>query len=124
MRSIGAGTAGLIVRNAAGGSLTCAKITATRSSDSFLNGTVPVPVLTQVSAAMVAEQEAHWVLPASTEEQGMPLPPAGHTSLLRIAEVPSIGLFIGDASWVTWLMPDEDLAAARFDRVQATMFVG
>jgi hypothetical protein len=42
MRSIGAGTAGLIVRSAAGGSLTCAKMTATRSSESFLNGTVPV----------------------------------------------------------------------------------
>jgi hypothetical protein len=89
-----------------------------------MNGALSVTELKFLTAAMVGEESAHWMLPAPTVEQGMPVPPEGHTSLLRLAEVSSIGLLIDDTSWVTWIVPDEDLSAARFDRTRATMFVG
>jgi Domain of unknown function (DUF1963) len=82
--------------------------------------------LLRLSKASSDDESGHYVLPLPSKEAagGTLVPPDGHTALLRIAEVAAIGLFIGDASWVTWVITDEDLRAGRFDRLRATMFAG
>jgi len=68
--------------------------------------------------------EAHALFPPPANEASGPMPPDGEVALLRLCETAEIGLYIGDASWITFTIPERDLAAFVFDDARASMFIG
>lgn len=64
------------------------------------------------------------LLPCPTSEAVGPMPPPGQIALARIMEHHELELFIGDASWVTFCVPEADLAALRFENAGGSVYVG
>lgn len=64
------------------------------------------------------------VFPAAAEECVGPMLPDGWVSVLRVVDHGELGLHVGDASWVTFATPREDLDATRFDGACASVFIG
>jgi hypothetical protein len=58
------------------------------------------------------------------EECQGPMPPEGEVALLRLIEHDEIGFLVGDASWVTFAIPEADLRANRFEAARASVFIG
>lgn len=52
------------------------------------------------------------------------MPPAGEVALLRVLEHDEIGFFVGDASWVTFAVPEAALRAGHFEAARASVFIG
>lgn len=61
---------------------------------------------------------------APMEECQGRMPPAGEVALLRVLEHDEIGFLVGDASWVTFAVPEADLRAGRFQAARASVFIG
>jgi hypothetical protein len=61
---------------------------------------------------------------APMEECQGPMPPEGEVALLRVIEHHEIGFFVGDASWVTFAIPEADLRAGRFEAARASVYIG
>lgn len=57
-------------------------------------------------------------------EECVPMPPPGFAAVLRIVDHPELGLHVGDASWLTFCVPTDDLVAGRYDHAVATVFCG
>ncbi len=74
-------------------------------------------------AALVAELP-HVLFPAPRDECVGVMPPPGEIALLRIDEDDRAGWCVGDASWVTFVLDADDLAAHRFDRARASVYIG
>lgn len=64
------------------------------------------------------------LLATATEEINGLMPPAGEVALARIVDHADVELFIGDASWLTFSMPIDDLAALRFESARASVYIG
>jgi hypothetical protein len=64
------------------------------------------------------------LLPRPSEECAGPMPPLGEIALARLLEHDELELFIGDASWVTFSIPEADLRAHRFENACAAVYVG
>lgn len=71
-----------------------------------------------------ASGTSHALLVAASEEALGPMPPPGEVALARIMDEPEVGLFIGDASWVTFVIPEAELAAGRWEAACASVFIG
>ncbi len=71
-----------------------------------------------------ASGTSHALLVATSDECVGPMPPPGEVALARIMDEPDVGLFIGDASWVTFVIPEADLAAGRWEAALASVFIG
>ena len=52
------------------------------------------------------------------------MPPPGEVALLRLHEHDEIGSYVGDASWITFAIPEVDLRARRFEAARASCFIG
>jgi hypothetical protein len=52
------------------------------------------------------------------------MPPEGQVALLKVQETSEADLFIGDASWVTFTLPEESFRTGRFEDALASVFVG
>lgn len=52
------------------------------------------------------------------------MPPPGEVALLRVHEQDDIRFFVGDASWITFSIPEDDLRERRFDGARASVFIG
>ena len=74
-------------------------------------------------AALVAEAP-HALFPAPRDECVGAMPPPGEVALLRVDEDDRAGWCVGDASWVTFVLDADDLAALRFDRARASVYIG
>lgn len=70
------------------------------------------------------DDETHLVFPPTMKECMGPMPPKGEIALVRVCEVRDIGFYIGDASWLTFTIPERDLAKAKFDDARASVFIG
>lgn len=66
----------------------------------------------------------HALLAARTDECAGPMPPPGEVALARVMEQVEVGLYVGDASWVTFVIPEADLAAGRWEAARASVFIG
>ncbi|CAN5490287.1 hypothetical protein BH09MYX1_BH09MYX1_22080 [soil metagenome] len=64
------------------------------------------------------------VLPAPAREAVGRMPPQGETAIFRVLEHDELEFFVGDASWVTFSIPDDALAERRFAAARASVFVG
>ena len=65
----------------------------------------------------------HALLPRA--EHGTTLvPPASFTPILRVDTDPALGMHWGDAAWLTFALPDDALAAARFGDMHAFRWIG
>lgn len=74
-------------------------------------------------AALVAPVP-HVLFPAPADECVGTMPPPGEVALLRVDEDDRAGWTVGDASWVTFVIAADDLAAHRFDRARASVYIG
>jgi hypothetical protein len=72
----------------------------------------------------VTSGPADALFPAPMDECNGPMPPPGEIALLRVVEHDEIGIYIGDASWVTFAIPEGDLRARRFEGARAGVFIG
>lgn len=79
-----------------------------------------------LSALRVDEprRDAHAFLPATNDELNGPMPPTGEVALLRLAEDPDAEMYIGDASWITFAIPEAALRERRFEAARASIFIG
>lgn len=87
----------------------------------------PPPGKTRALRAQPVDEprrDVHALLPAREDELAGPMPPPGYVALLRLHEDPGAELFIGDASWLTFVIAEDDLRARRFDRACASVFIG
>lgn len=77
-------------------------------------------------ATLVADsrREVHALFPAPAEECVGPMPPPGEVALLRVHDDPASGFRVGDASWITFSIPEAALRARDFDAARASVFIG
>ena len=66
----------------------------------------------------------HALFPCPHDELVGSMPPAGQVALARIEDDDASEFRVGDASWVTFAIPDRDLVARRFDAACASVFIG
>ncbi len=64
------------------------------------------------------------LLASSTSEAAGPMPPKGETALLRLMERSELEFFVGDASWLTFAIPNDALAKQDFSAARASVFIG
>ena len=64
------------------------------------------------------------LFPAPADECAGLMPPSGHIALLRLIDHTELGFSVGDASWVTFTISEQDLAARKFDGACASVYVG
>lgn len=64
------------------------------------------------------------LLVATLEECNGPMPPAGEVAILRLMDHAELGVYVGDASWLTFAIPRGDLEARRFESARASVFIG
>lgn len=69
-------------------------------------------------------RDAHAFLPSSNDELVGPMPPTGEIALLRLTEDPDAEMFIADASWITFAIPEAALRERRFEAARASVFIG
>lgn len=71
-----------------------------------------------------AVERTHALLAAPAEECVGSVPPPGEVALARVMEDADAELYIGDASWVTFAIPEADLATGRWEAARASVFIG
>jgi hypothetical protein len=87
-----------------------------------LNARLSAGVFERIKKPILDRGDA--LLAAPFEECNGPMPPAGEVALLRLDEHDEVGLYIGDASWVTFAIPEADLRVRRFEAARASVFIG
>jgi hypothetical protein len=71
------------------------------------------------------EDDVHVLFPTRKDSSAYGLvPPVGFVGVLEMRSDYGIGMNWGDAAWATWVVPEADLAAARFDRATANVWIG
>lgn len=78
----------------------------------------------QRAFVLEAAWQDHALLVAPAEENARPMPPPGEVALARVVEQHGVGFHVGDASWLTFVIPAADLAARRWEAARASVFVG
>lgn len=71
-----------------------------------------------------AEAEVHALLAAPQQECAGMMPPSGEVALLRLFQQDDLEFYIGDASWITFAIPEADLQARSFEAARASVFIG
>ncbi len=74
--------------------------------------------------ATLTAGRSHVLFPGPAVECVGTMPPPGEIALLRVDEDDLAGWTVGDASWVTFVIAADDLAAHRFDRARASVYIG
>lgn len=87
-----------------------------------LRGRTPAPVYEAFARATGIPRDALFAAPM--DECHGRMPPAGEVALLRVVEHDEIGFFVGDASWVTFAVPDAELREGRLEAARASVFIG
>lgn len=64
------------------------------------------------------------LFPIPANECGGPMPPPGEIALLRLHEHDDLGFFVGDASWLTFSLPETALRSAELSAARASVFIG
>lgn len=78
----------------------------------------------QRAGVRAALTRSHALLPAPADELAGPMPPPGWVALARLVDDPAAGFTVGDASWLTFAIPEADLAAGRWAAACASVFIG
>jgi hypothetical protein len=74
--------------------------------------------------AAATSRAGHALFPCPHPEGIGPMPPEGEVALARIEDDDASEFRVGDASWVTFTIPERDLALRRFDSARASVYIG